>query len=110
MCRRLGANCVRGLGPTQIFRKRLEVGRNVHSPPSSHRLRKLSGYIFGGFGGALIVAGILSCVAWRPLGEPHPEASYLALGIVLFIVAGLQVFFNAWQVFRNAAILKSGLE
>jgi hypothetical protein len=98
VCRRLGTNCLRGLSPTQAFRKRIEAGRNVHSPPQSHRFQKLLGYIFGGFGGAMIVAGILCCVAWRPLGEPNPEASYLALGIVLFIVAGLQVFFNAWQV------------
>jgi len=58
----------------------------------------------------LIVSGLLCCVAWRPLGEPHPEASYLALGIVLFIVAGLQVFFNAWQVILKVTILKLGLE
>jgi sodium/potassium-transporting ATPase subunit alpha len=54
--------------------------------------------VFGGFGTLLIVAGILCCVAWKPLGEPAPQISNLALGIILFIVAGLQAFFNAWQV------------
>jgi hypothetical protein len=89
----------RGLEEPQVARKRAEVGKNEHSPPPSHFFRRLLLYVFGGFGSLLIIAGILCCVAWKPLGEPDPQISNLALGIVLFVIAGLQAVFNAWQVY-----------
>lgn len=46
----------------------------------------------------LIVAGVLCCIAWKPLGEPNPEVADLILGVVLFIVAGVQGCSNFWQV------------
>jgi sodium/potassium-transporting ATPase subunit alpha len=73
-------------------------------------MRRLLFYVFGGFGSLLIVAGILCCVAWKPLGEPLPTISNLALGVVLFIVAALQAVFNAWQVFSSLIHLILGLE
>jgi len=98
VCSRCSTSLVQGLEDAQVTRKRSEYGKNEHSPPPSHLFRRILVYIFGGFGSLLIVAGILCCVAWKPLGEPAPQISNLALGIVLFIVAGLQAFFNAWQV------------
>jgi sodium/potassium-transporting ATPase subunit alpha len=98
VCQRLSTTVQRGLEDPQVLRKRNEIGRNEHSPPPSDLFRRIVFYVFGGFGTLLIVAGILCCVAWKPLGEPAPQISNLALGIILFIVAGLQAFFNAWQV------------
>jgi sodium/potassium-transporting ATPase subunit alpha len=95
---RLATNRTNGLSSEHVIRKHRQYGKNIHSRPPSHYFRKVSGYVFGGFGFILIVAGILCCVAWRPLGEPEPQAANLALGIVLFIVAGVQACFNAWQV------------
>jgi sodium/potassium-transporting ATPase subunit alpha len=87
-----------GLSLEKVVRKQREFGKNIQSPPPSKLLRRLSEYIFGGFGTSLIVAGILSCVAWKPLGGDSPQIDYLALGVILFIVAGVQACFNAWQV------------
>lgn len=95
---RLSTSLSQGLEPIQVTRKRSQYGKNEHSRPPSQIFTKLLIYVFGGFGSLLIVAGVLCCVAWKPLGEPAPAAANLALGIVLFIVAGLQAFFNAWQV------------
>jgi sodium/potassium-transporting ATPase subunit alpha len=105
VCQRLSTSLNRGIDETQATRKRSECGKNVPSPAPSHLIRRTLGYVFGGFGSLLIVAGILCCVAWKPLGEPAPQVSNLALGVVLFIVASLQAFFNAWQVHLNAAVL-----
>jgi hypothetical protein len=68
------------------------------------------GYTLGGFGSLLIVAGILCCIAWKPLGEPAPQIANLALGVVLFIVAAFQTFFNAWQVYLCGPNSISGLQ
>ena len=98
VCCCLSTSLVQGLDEEQVAHKRAQHGKNEHSPPPSHLFRRILVYIFGGFGSLLIVAGILCCVAWKPLGQPNPQVSNLALGIVLFIVAALQAFFNAWQV------------
>jgi sodium/potassium-transporting ATPase subunit alpha len=110
VCQRLSTSLIHGLESTQVTRKRIESGKNEHSPPPSHIMRRLLFYVFGGFGSLLIVAGILCCVAWKPLGEPLPQISNLALGVVLFIVAALQAVFNAWQVFSSLIHLILGLE
>jgi sodium/potassium-transporting ATPase subunit alpha len=100
VCQRLSTNRSNGLTLEELFRKQRQFGMNIQSPPPSNRLRRLAEYIFGGFGSLLIVAGVLCVIAWRPLGGDSSQADYLALGIILFIVAGVQACFNAWQVFQ----------
>jgi hypothetical protein len=51
------------------------------------------GYVFGGFGTLLFIASILCFIAWKPLGEPAPQASNLALAIVLLKVIIIQTAF-----------------
>lgn len=87
----------------EVFRKQRQFGKNIQSPPPSNLLRRLAEYVFGGFGSLLILAGILCIIAWQPLGGDTPQADYLALGVILFIVAGVQAGFNGWQVFRISA-------
>lgn len=55
------------------------------------------GYFFGGFGGMLFVAGIICVICYKPLGNPDPDPSNLALGVLLFLVITIQAIFNAWQ-------------
>jgi len=104
---RLSTSITRGLESAQVTRKIAEHGKNEHSPPPSHLFRRIFMYIFGGFGSLLLVSGILCCVAWKPLGEPVPQVSNLALGVVLFLVAALQAFFNAWQVLLTSNFKKA---
>jgi len=55
------------------------------------------GYFFGGFGGLLFFAGIICIICYKPLGNPTPDPSNLALGCLLFLVIVIQAIFNAWQ-------------
>lgn len=43
----------------------------------------------------------------KPLGEPNPQSSNLALAVVLLIVQLLQAGFNAWQDFSTSKVMSS---
>jgi sodium/potassium-transporting ATPase subunit alpha len=43
----------------------------------------------------------------KPLGEPNPQASNLALAVVLLVVIILQAVFNAWQDFSTSRVMSS---
>jgi hypothetical protein len=45
----------------------------------------------------LTVAGIICIICYKPLGNPTPDGSNLALGVLLFVVVIIQGVFNAWQ-------------
>ena len=41
------------------------------------------------------------------MGEPNPQASNLALAVVLLIVVVVQAVFNAWQDFSTSRVMSS---
>ena len=41
------------------------------------------------------------------MGEPAPQASNLALAVVLLVVIVLQAIFNAWQDFSTSRVMSS---
>jgi len=43
----------------------------------------------------------------KPLGEPNPQASNLALAVVLLVVLVLQAIFNAWQDISTSRVMAS---
>ena len=43
----------------------------------------------------------------KPLGKPDPQASNLALAVVLLVVVLLQAIFNAWQDFSTSRVMSS---
>lgn len=96
-----------GLKEQQATSRLTKHGRNVISPPPKGILLKLVRYVFGGFGSILIIAAIISTLAYKPIGEPDPQVSNLALAIVLVIVVLLQTFFNAYQDWSTSAVLAS---
>ncbi|KAH8115708.1 sodium-potassium ATPase [Phellopilus nigrolimitatus] len=96
-----------GLDPAQVQRRLQTSGKNVISPPPSRLLRQIVGWVFGGFGSLLLVASIICFISWKPLGNPDPEASNLALAVVLLIVVASQAAFNAWQDFSTSRVMAS---
>ncbi|KAJ9474457.1 putative Calcium-transporting ATPase 1 (putative) [Pseudozyma hubeiensis] len=96
-----------GLDNDQIERRLKQHGKNVMSKPPRRLLQKCFGYVFGGFGTLLIGCSILAFIAWKPLGNPNPQTSNLALAIVLLVVVVIQAVFNAWQDFSTSRIMDS---
>lgn len=106
LCRRLSVDVPQGLSVDQVTRRQNEHGKNKMSKPPSGLLGTLMGYFFGGFGGILLVAGILVFIAWKPLGNP-PAPANLALACVLIAVWLIQAAFNAWQDFSTSRVMAS---
>lgn len=96
-----------GLDVEQARRRLATNGPNKLSAPPRHLFQKWFSYIFGGFGSILFVASILCFVAWKPLGEPNPQVSNLALAVVLLIVMVVQTAFNAWQDYSTGRVMNS---
>ncbi|VDC04342.1 unnamed protein product [Peniophora sp. CBMAI 1063] len=96
-----------GLDAAQITRRVAAYGKNAITPPKSNMIWKVLGWIFGGFGSLLLAASVVCFIAWKPLGEPNPQASNLALAVVLLVVVLLQALFNAWQDFSTSRVMSS---
>ena len=105
--RRLGTSSARGLEGTQVARRLKSDGRNVHTPPPTNRFRKWFFFVFGGFGGILFIAGVVTVLTYLPLGAPNPQGANLALAVLLFLVIILQAVFNAWQDWTTSRVMKS---
>lgn len=106
LCRRLSVDVKTGLSDDQIKRRVGEYGTNKISRPASGLFGKIMGYLFGGFGSILLIAGILVFIAWKPLGEP-PAVANLALACVLLAVFVIQALFNAWQDWSSSRVMAS---
>ncbi|KAK4049497.1 hypothetical protein OIO90_005448 [Microbotryomycetes sp. JL221] len=105
-CTRLGVAPDVGLDQA-IVTRRLAKGKNRITPPAKNYGRRILGYIFGGFGSLLLVASVLCFIAWRPLGDPNPQASVLALAVVLLLVLAVSAAFNAWQDWSTGRTMSS---
>ncbi|KAL1892065.1 hypothetical protein Sste5346_007220 [Sporothrix stenoceras] len=96
-----------GLSSDQVTRRIGQYGKNVPSPPPTHRTRQILGYFFKGFGPVLLIASILVFIAWKPLGNPNPALANLALAIVLAAIFAIQALFNMWQDWSSARVMNS---
>ncbi|KAK0528291.1 hypothetical protein OC834_004105 [Tilletia horrida] len=104
---RLSASATTGLDSDQVKRRIARYGPNKMSKPPSPWFRKLVSYVFGGFGTLLLGAAILTMIAWKPLGNPNPQPSVLALAVVLFVVNAFSACFNAWQDWSTSRVMAS---
>lgn len=107
LLRRFASSRSAGLTGSEAAQRLKTVGRNVPSPPPSQWFRRTVGYLFGGFGAILFVAGILVFIAWKPLGNPNPAIANLALAIVLICVWLIQAAFSFWQDFSSSKVMAS---
>lgn len=97
VCSSLGVDPIVGLDKSQANRRLEQYGKNQISRPKSNLVKKVFWYFFGGFGSLLFLASAICFISWKPLGDPNPQASNLALAIVLFCVLLASATFNAWQ-------------
>lgn len=67
--RRLAVAPKTGLEAAQAQRRTAQFGANRISPPPSRTLRKVVGWVFGGFGSLLLVASIVCFIAWYGLSH-----------------------------------------
>lgn len=107
VCQRLNVSPKAGLDREQVKRRLHAHGYNEMTPPSNNVLLKWFWYVFGGFGTVLFLASVLCFIAWRPLGDPNPAASNLALAVVLLIVIVIQTAFNAYQDWSTGKVMAS---
>lgn len=107
VCQRLNVSPKAGLDREQVKRRLSSSGYNEMTPPSNNVLLKWFWYVFGGFGTILFLASVLCFIAWRPLGDPNPAASNLALAVVLLIVIVIQTAFNAYQDWSTGKVMAS---
>lgn len=96
-----------GLDSDQASRRLITNGPNKITPHRTNYVKKYLGYIFGGFGTLLFGGSILAFISWKPLGEPAPQISNLALAIILLLVIVLQTVFNAWQDYSTSRTMAS---
>lgn len=106
LVQRLNTSLKDGLSDDQVRDRLQRYGKNAPSPPKTHRLKTILGYLFKGFGSILLVAAVLVFVAWRPLGDPPAQAN-LALAIVLLAVFFIQAAFNMWQDWSSGRVMAS---
>lgn len=97
VCTSLSVDPLKGLDKQIAQRRFQKYGPNKITPPSSNLFKKIFFYFFGGFGSILIFASLICFISWKPLGNPNPQVSNLALAIVLLVVVFIQAGFNAWQ-------------
>jgi sodium/potassium-transporting ATPase subunit alpha len=84
----------------------IQNGPNILKPPESHLIKKLIGYVTGGFCWLLWIGVIVCILAWKPIGNP-PDPTNLGLGILLIIVIFLQAAFEAFQDWSSTKVMKS---
>lgn len=90
---RLNVSPKSGLDAEQVKRRVAQYGLNQMSPPPRNLVKKWFFYVFGGFGSVLFIGAVLCFVAWKPLGLPNPQASNLALAVILIVVIVIQTAF-----------------
>ncbi|KAL1922281.1 uncharacterized protein VTP21DRAFT_9820 [Calcarisporiella thermophila] len=95
-----------GLDSASAEKRLQRNGPNVLEQRKPNYVRKLLGYIFGGFCAVLWVGVLVFFLCWQPLSDP-PSATNLALAILVLIVIFLQASFSAFQDWSTSRVMKS---
>lgn len=107
---RLRTSPQQGLSQDAAAKKLQEDGQNTLPQRKPSYIKKLLGYIFGGFCSILWVGVIIFFICWRPLGDPDPQPYNLGLAILVIIVIFLQAAFSAFQDYSTAKTMNSILD
>ena len=107
---RLRVSPSQGLSNDAAAKRLQQDGPNVLPSRRQNYIKKLLGYIFGGFCSILWVGVIIFFICWRPLGDPDPQPYNLGLAVLVIIVIFLQAAFSAFQDWSTAKTMNSILD
>ncbi len=102
----LHTSCTHGITSQLAKELLIKNGPNILKPPETHHIRKILGYMFGGFCWLLWIGALICFLAWKPIGSP-PDPTNLGLGILLLLVIALQALFEAFQDWSSSKVMKS---
>ncbi|KAG0029644.1 hypothetical protein BGZ81_003571 [Podila clonocystis] len=83
---------------------------SVASRPMPNFVKKILGYVFGGFCSVLWVGVLTFFLCWQPPLSNPPNVTNLALAILVMFVIFLQASFSAFQDFSTAKVMSSILD
>ncbi|KAH6562071.1 hypothetical protein BASA50_004195 [Batrachochytrium salamandrivorans] len=95
-----------GLEKSAVTRKSKDA-KNKISPAPPQYWKQILQYVFGGFNFLLWVAGIVTLLSWRPLGDPAPQAVNLGVAILIFTIIFVSAGFYAFVDWNASRIMKS---
>ncbi|OAQ29110.1 calcium ATPase [Linnemannia elongata AG-77] len=107
---RFNSNEALGLEQVEAERRLRTNGPNTLVSRKPNYLKKILGYVFGGFCSVLWIGVITFFICWRPILQPDPIDTNLALAVLVIFVILLQASFSAFQDFSTAKVMSSILD
>ncbi|GJJ70293.1 hypothetical protein EMPS_02642 [Entomortierella parvispora] len=104
---RFNSNETSGLAPAEAARRLSANGPNTLDIRKPNYLKKILGYLFGGFCSVLWIGVITFFVCWQPPLSNPPNVTNLALAVLVIFVIFLQASFSAFQDFSTAKVMSS---
>ncbi|KAF9905278.1 hypothetical protein EC991_001877 [Linnemannia zychae] len=104
---RFNTNETLGLPQAEAQRRLATNGPNTLDTRKPNYIKKILKYVFGGFCSVLWVGVITFFVCWRPVLQPEPIPTNLALAVLVIFVIFLQASFSAFQDYSTAKVMSS---
>ncbi|PIG84844.1 Na/K ATPase alpha 1 subunit [Aspergillus arachidicola] len=106
LSQQLNVDCRYGLSSSAAAQRLQRDGKNVIAHHRENYLKKILGYVFGGFCSVLWIGVIIFFICWKPLSNP-PSVPSLAMAILVIIVIVLQASFSAFQDWSTKHVMNS---
>lgn len=106
LCQQFNVDPENGLSASAAAARLQRDGKNTIAQRRENYLKKIFYYVFGGFCSILWIGVIVFFLCWRPLSNP-PDATNLALAILVLIVIVLQACFSAFQDWSTKQVMNS---
>ncbi|KAG0098849.1 hypothetical protein BGZ93_010104 [Podila epicladia] len=107
---RFNSNEALGLPQNEAQRRLQANGPNSLNARKPNYVKKVLGYVFGGFCSVLWVGVATFLICWQPPLSNPPNVTNLALAILVMFVIFLQASFSAFQDFSTARVMSSILD
>ncbi|KAF3481665.1 cation-transporting ATPase pma1 [Arthroderma uncinatum] len=109
LCQQFNVSSDQGLSAEAANTRLQRDGKNTIPRRRPNYLRKILGYVFGGFCSVLWVGVIIFFVCWKPLSNP-PSPANLGMAVLVLIVIFLQAGFSAFQDWSTNRVMNSILD